>query len=128
MTDDKPKRGFAALDPEKRKQLAAKGGRALHDQGKAHALTEEEARRGGKSGGRAVAQDVEHMREIGRRGGLATQRRQSHATSRTTLRPVPRMASGEHRVSDGEGHRQDDDDARNRDAKREPRSSSGEGG
>ena len=32
----KQKRGFAALDPERRKEIAAMGGRKAHELGKAH--------------------------------------------------------------------------------------------
>jgi general stress protein YciG len=68
------KRGFAALDPETRKAIAASGGKAAQALGKAHRLTTEESRKGGTRAGAEVARDVAHMAEIGRRGGLARQR------------------------------------------------------
>jgi hypothetical protein len=44
-TDTTPrKRGFALLDPEKMKQVAALGGRTAHAAGRAHQFSREEAR------------------------------------------------------------------------------------
>lgn len=37
-------RGFAAMDPEKQREAARKGGRSAHAQGKAHEWTSDEAR------------------------------------------------------------------------------------
>lgn len=42
------KRGFAAMDPERQRQIAAQGGRAAHESGNAHQFTSEEARAAGK--------------------------------------------------------------------------------
>ncbi len=64
-------RGFAGLPPEKRQELARKGGTQAHRQGVANAHTPEEARAAGRIGGKKVARDREHMREIGRLGGQA---------------------------------------------------------
>jgi general stress protein YciG len=44
-------RGFAAMDPEKQRQIARQGGRAAHEQGVAHQWTSEEAREAGRKGG-----------------------------------------------------------------------------
>jgi general stress protein YciG len=46
-------RGFAAMDPQRAREIAAMGGRAAHEQGKAHEFTSEEARAAGKKGGAA---------------------------------------------------------------------------
>lgn len=46
-------RGFAAMSPEKQKEIARKGGRAAHEQGVAHQWSSEEARAAGKKGGQA---------------------------------------------------------------------------
>lgn len=62
-------RGFAAMSPEKQKQIASEGGRAAHRQGVAHEWNSEEARKAGRKGGQIVSQNREHMSEIGRRGG-----------------------------------------------------------
>lgn len=45
------KRGFAAMDPEKQREIASKGGRAAHAKGTAHEWTSEEARVAGRKGG-----------------------------------------------------------------------------
>jgi general stress protein YciG len=74
MNTEKSKRGFATMAPEALKVLAAKGGRTAHAQGNAHRFTTEEARKGGAKTGAAMARDVSHMAEIGRRGGFARQR------------------------------------------------------
>ena len=65
------RRGFAAMDPEKQREIAQKGGRAAHEKGRAHRFTSEEARAAGRKGGQAASRDREHMSEIGRRGGAA---------------------------------------------------------
>ncbi|TFW20212.1 KGG domain-containing protein [Duganella callida] len=44
---DTSKRGFAAMDPEQQREIAAEGGRAAHEKGTAHEFTSEEARRAG---------------------------------------------------------------------------------
>jgi general stress protein YciG len=71
-------RGFAAMSPAKRREIAAKGGKAAHAQGKAHQFTSEEAREAGRAGGVAVSADRESMRERGRRGGVAASRDRKH--------------------------------------------------
>jgi general stress protein YciG len=68
------KRGFAALDPDKQREIARLGGRAAHAQGRAHEFTSEEAREAGRKGGEAVSKDNQHMKEIGRLGGKARRR------------------------------------------------------
>jgi general stress protein YciG len=47
------KRGFAAMDPLKQKQIASLGGTAAHKKGTAHKWTREEAMIAGKKGGKA---------------------------------------------------------------------------
>ena len=64
-------RGFAALDVEKQRQIASKGGKVAHQRGNAHEFTPEEAREAGRKGGVAVSKDRKHMAEIGRLGGEA---------------------------------------------------------
>lgn len=63
-------KGFAAMDPEKQREIASRGGKTAHAAGSAHTFTSDEARRAGKKGGKAVSRNREHMAEIGRRGGL----------------------------------------------------------
>src|SRR6476620_665532 len=65
-------RGFAAMSPERQKQIASEGGRAAHKLGVAHEWNSDEARKAGKKGGQIVSQNREHMSEIGRRGGQSS--------------------------------------------------------
>ena len=46
-------RGFASMDDEKQRAIAAEGGRAAHAQGTAHEFDSEEAREAGRKGGQA---------------------------------------------------------------------------
>lgn len=71
---DKKRRGFAAMSPEKQREIASKGGRAAHERGTAHTFTTEEARDAGRKGGETVSQDRTHMATIGRKGGVARTR------------------------------------------------------
>lgn len=47
----KQRRGFAAMSPEKRREIASKGGRTAHQVGMAHQWDSDEARAAGKKGG-----------------------------------------------------------------------------
>ncbi len=44
----KSPRGFAAMDPQRQKEIASLGGRAAHQSGHAHEFTSEEARAAGR--------------------------------------------------------------------------------
>ena len=44
-------RGFAAMDEEKQREIASKGGKAAHASGHAHEFTSDEAREAGRKGG-----------------------------------------------------------------------------
>jgi general stress protein YciG len=86
---DTSKRGFASMDPEQQREIAAEGGRAAHEKGTAHEFTSEEARRAGsmshkndtrssqssssgsasRSGGKAGSEDEDEGRGKGSRGG-----------------------------------------------------------
>jgi uncharacterized protein len=70
-------RGFAAMDPDKQKEIASEGGRAAHRQGVAHEWSSDEAREAGRKGGQIVSRNREHMSEIGRRGGQSSGSRRS---------------------------------------------------
>jgi hypothetical protein len=52
MQDNNPPqprlRGFAAMTPEKKREIAGMGGRAAHATGRAHQFTTEEARAAGR--------------------------------------------------------------------------------
>jgi general stress protein YciG len=51
--NQKSRRGFAAMSPERQREIASQGGRAAHQQGVAHEWSAEEAREAGKKGGQA---------------------------------------------------------------------------
>ena len=44
-------RGFASMDKERQREIASRGGKAAHAQGKAHTWSSAEARIAGKKGG-----------------------------------------------------------------------------
>lgn len=50
---EKSNRGFAGMDPRRQREIASEGGRAAHQQGRAHEFTSEEAREAGRKGGMA---------------------------------------------------------------------------
>jgi len=50
-TTTKRKQGFASMSIEKRREIAARGGRETHRLGKAHRWSKEEARIAGHKGG-----------------------------------------------------------------------------
>ena len=54
-TESKPKqlRGFACMDPERRRQIASLGGKASHEKGTGHEWDRERAREAGRKGGLA---------------------------------------------------------------------------
>lgn len=47
QSNDSSNRGFASMDPEQQREIAAEGGRAAHAAGTAHEFTSEEARKAG---------------------------------------------------------------------------------
>lgn len=63
------KRGFAAMSPEKQREIASKGGQAAHRKGTAHEFSSEEAREAGRLGGKIISTNRAHMAVIGRKGG-----------------------------------------------------------
>ena len=52
-TNGRSKRGFAAMDEAKQREIASKGGKAAHAKGTAHEFTSQEAREAGRKGGQA---------------------------------------------------------------------------
>jgi uncharacterized protein len=46
-------RGFASMDPQRLREIAAMGGRTAHQEGRAHTFTSEEAKAAGRKGGAA---------------------------------------------------------------------------
>lgn len=49
----KRRRGFAAMDPAKQREIASRGGRASHEKGTGHQWSSEAAREAGRKGGLA---------------------------------------------------------------------------
>jgi general stress protein YciG len=70
----KSRKGFASMTPERNREIAAKGGKRAHELGVAHQFDADEAAAAGRKGGVSVSRNREHMREIGRKGGLARQK------------------------------------------------------
>ncbi len=58
----KQRKGFSAIDPEKRRQIASLGGKAAHRKGVAHEWTSEEARAAGRRGGIVCQQKRKEQR------------------------------------------------------------------
>jgi uncharacterized protein len=79
----KSNRGFASMDPGKQREIASKGGKAAHAQGRAHEFSADEARTAGRKGGEAVSRDRAHMAAIGRAGGQARGRNRALYAART---------------------------------------------
>ena len=72
------KRGFAAMVPQKQREIARRGGQTAHKKGTAHEFTPEEARIAGRRGGKAVSSNRQYMAEIGRKGGQTVSRDRDH--------------------------------------------------
>lgn len=99
---EKSPRGFAAMDAEKQKEIARKGGKAAHEKGTAHEFTPEEAREAGRKGGQAAHQKgtaheftPEEAREAGRKGGQAARRRFAQQQSQPQAEEQPVSQSPE---------------------------------
>lgn len=70
---EKKKRGFAAMSPEKRKEIQSLGGKTVAAKGNGHKFTSKEAINAGKKGGKATLKKYgnEHFRVMGSKGGSA---------------------------------------------------------
>ncbi|HEX3770847.1 MAG TPA: KGG domain-containing protein [Polyangiaceae bacterium] len=91
----KSNRGFASMDHGKQREIASKGGRAAHAQGRAHEFTADEARVAGRKGGEAVSRDRAHMAAIGRAGGQARGRNRAQS-ARDGARAEPSLDGVSH--------------------------------
>jgi general stress protein YciG len=60
------RRGFAAMSPERQREIASQGGRAAHQQGVAHQWSANEAREAGKKGGQVSGRRRTSSKEDGR--------------------------------------------------------------
>lgn len=63
------------MSANKQREIASKGGKAAHEQGRAHEFTPEEAKAAGAKGGAAISKNREHMARIGALGGAARAKR-----------------------------------------------------
>lgn len=79
----KKRRGLALLSPERRKQIASLGGQTTKKNGTAHKYRSAQASEAGKKGGGHWRDHPDHMREIGRKGGLAKKGYRQHRASQT---------------------------------------------
>jgi general stress protein YciG len=80
------------MDREKQKEIASKGGKAAHAQGRAHEFTADEARTAGRKGGEAVSKNREHMASIGRAGGQARGRNRASSAPGPHAEDAPSSA------------------------------------
>lgn len=79
---EKSKRGFAAMTPERRREIAAMGGRAVKPESRSFSTNRELAANAGRKGGiltpatsRAFSVNRELASDAGRKGGLAVRGR-----------------------------------------------------
>jgi uncharacterized protein len=103
---EKSRRGFAAMDREKQRQIASKGGKAAHEKGSAHEFTPDQAREAGRKGGRAAhARGTAHKftsqeaQEAGRKGGLNSHRAATARRGGATPAETPSPAETDRRGS-----------------------------
>ena len=87
-------RGFAAMDRERQREIASKGGRAAHQQGAAHEFDSQEAREAGRRGGQVVSRNRQHMAEIGARGGQHSHGGRGQQAGAPTAPAVDTAAAG----------------------------------
>jgi general stress protein YciG len=85
---NKIKRGFAAMDPEKQREIARKGGRSVPADKRSFSTSPELAANAGRKGGKAVpsekrsfSSDPKLAVKAGRMGGLASREAQSKKKS-----------------------------------------------
>lgn len=64
----KKARGFAATSPERRREIAQMGGKAAHVKGTAHTWDSEAARKAGRKGGLALAENRDQSRFVRQTG------------------------------------------------------------
>ena len=71
-------RGFAGMDEDEQREIAAKGGRAAHEKGTAHEFNEEEAREAGRKGGEARSEAKAAANKGGSSSGERGSSREQH--------------------------------------------------
>jgi len=82
----KSRRGFAAMEAVKQREIASRGGKAAHEKGTAHEFSSDEARQAGRKGGEAAHRrgtahefTPEEARIAGRKGGKARRSAQKNS-------------------------------------------------
>jgi general stress protein YciG len=94
---EKSRRGFAAMNPAKQREIASKGGKAAHAKGRAHEFTPEQAREAGRKGGlQAHANGTAHKfssQQAEEAARIRTQRMQERSEQPFAGAPVPQTAS-----------------------------------
>lgn len=80
--DGKSRRGFASMSPEKRREIASKGGKSVSPENRSFSKDRTLAARAGRKGGmavesdkRAYSKDRELAAEAGRAGGRASKKK-----------------------------------------------------
>jgi general stress protein YciG len=84
------------MDASKQREIASKGGKAAHAQGRAHEFTPDEARTAGRKGGEVVSRDRAHMAAIGRAGGQARGRNRAMQAAREATRSESASSASSH--------------------------------
>jgi uncharacterized protein len=84
----KSKRGFAAMDPEKQREIASKGGSSVPADKRSFSTSHELAAKAGRKGGKAVPAEKRSFsnnpklaEKAGRMGGIASRRKQGEKKS-----------------------------------------------
>ena len=75
-------RGFAAMDPQRQREIASRGGKAAHQKGTAHEWTSEEARDAGRKGG--IASHRRRREQLGGPSGSDEQDRETEPMNSST--------------------------------------------
>src|SRR5919109_2090171 len=95
-------RGFGAMDKEKQRLIASKGGKAAHAKGTAHEFTPEEARAAGRKGGQAAHAKgtaheftTEEARAAGRKGGQTSHGNTSSPMNTNPAQPQTTPSTGQ---------------------------------
>src|SRR5437660_8686540 len=99
---EKKRRGFSAMDENKKREIARKGGIAAHRKGTAHRFTSDEAREAGRKGGQSAHRQgrahkftPEEAREAGRKGGMATHHPEDTTETQMSSHESPLRPSSE---------------------------------
>jgi general stress protein YciG len=90
----KARRGFAVMDREKQREIAAKGGRAAHEKGTAHRWSEEEAKEAGRKGGAASHRNAHRTGRQGSKDQLPSEPPQDESSADQSNDDTQTMRNG----------------------------------